>query len=371
MIDPPRPSFRQFLAPAAGVSARLVPLVALTWWLARETTVFGRPEALVGLFSVAMLALLLISDGRWRQAARERFIQRELRRRMGEPSLAPALVQRGLLLLVAAILLVLSAARPKGELTRTDLASEGIEIMLCLDVSNSMRVRDMGGRERLKVAKELLAGFVEQSRGHAVGLVAFGRSAHVMCPFTTDADTLQVFLDDLDYDSVAKQGTGIGTALRTALDRFTEKADVGQAIILLSDGEDQGTDPLGAARAAADRGVVVFTIGLGSPGGATIPMGVDFWGNSLTKRYQGVEVRSRLDEGTLKAIAAATGGRYRRADTPGRLAEVLADLGRLDSKVIRRGQVELRQDIFPLYLLPALLLLAFEALLPLRRRRRP
>jgi Ca-activated chloride channel family protein len=348
----------------------LVPLLGLlAVVLQRRTTAFARPEALAGLIMVSALVVLLWYDARWRETARRRFAAVALLQRMGEPPLAPVLLARGLMVTAALVLLVLAAARPKGGLSETTLTSRGIDLCLCLDVSNSMRARDMGGVARLDVAKQFLRSFIERNPGHRIALVAFAGSAHVMCPFTLDSATLETFLDDLDPGSVAEQGTAVGAALRVATERFDPASEGGRAMLLVTDGEDQGSEPLGAAKEAKRRGIVVHTIGLGSSGGSTIPMGTDFWGNPLTKRFQGTDVITHLDEQTLRQIAEATGGRYFYADSQRRLEDVRDALANLDTKLVASQHVETREEEFTWYLLPALLLLAAEPLLRLRRRR--
>lgn len=344
-------------------------LVAGGWLLAEHTSAFGRPEALVGLVCVSMLLLLLGYEASWRRAGRRRFASGDLLQKMGEPSLTPPLLLRGLLLTAALVLIMLAAARPKGALGETTLTGEGIDLAICLDVSNSMRVRDMAGRSRLDVSKELIGEYIEQRPGDRIALVAFAGSAHVMCPFTLDHNTLQVFLKDLDYHSVAEQGTALGTAIRTAAERFGADGEGGRAILLLTDGEDQDSDPLAAAAEAAGRGIVIQTIGIGTPQGGGIPMELDYYGNPIMKRHRGREVTSTLDEAMLKEIAAAAGGHYFHADSATRLREVLQEIAGLRTKVMQSGKLELREEIFWWYLLPAVLLLAAEPLLLPRRRR--
>lgn len=347
----------------------LVVLAGVVVWLVRQTTAFARPEALAGLMLASFVLLLLAYEARWRHRQRSLFGELALLAKAGEPSLTPWLLLRDLLLLAALALCLLAAARPKGGLSETDEASEGLDVMICLDVSNSMRARDMGGASRLDVAKQLLGKFIEDSPGDRIGLVGFAGSAHVMCPFTLDSGTLIAFLEDLDYGSVAKQGTRLGDAIRVAAKRFDPVSTAGRVILLLTDGEDQDSDPPGAARDAADRGIVVYTVGLGNASGAKIPMGADFWGNQVTKKYHGSEVTTRLDETTLKSLAEATGGHYYHAAYSNRLAEVLKDIAGMSRTTVKGRRIEIRQDVFTWYLLPALLLLAVEPFCRRRRRR--
>ena len=357
------------LARYRGLLVLSVALGVVAVELRQRTTGFARPDALVAMICVAMLVLLLGQDAAWRSGARLKFASHPMLQRMDEPSLAPSLWLRGALVTAALVLIALAVARPKGAATEQTLAGEGIDLIVALDVSNSMRVRDMGHRSRLEVAKELLSEFIDRSQGDRIGLVAFGGSAHVMCPFTLDHDTLNVFLSDLDYGSVARQGTSLGQAIETATDRFDAETEGGKVILLLTDGEDQGSAPLAAAKKAAEAGIVIHTIGIGTPAGGVIPMGTDLWGNPVTKRHDGSVITSRLDEAGLTSLAQTTGGEFFVADSPDRLDQILQDIGQMETRVMRSSKLEHRQEIFPIYLLPALLLLAIEPFILIRRRR--
>jgi len=339
---------------------------ALRW----RTTAFGRLVPGATWLVVALLVLLLGCEGHWRTLARRRFAAAELLAAMGEPSLRGAALLRGAWLGGAVVLLLLAAARPKGGLGAVTVSTTGVDLLVCLDLSNSMRAQDMNSEARLDVARRLLKTFVAESPNDRIGLVGFAGSAHALCPITADHEALLTIFDDVDCQTPVRQGTSLGDALTTALRSFPEQSPTGQVVVLLTDGEDQGSEPLEAARDAAARKVVVHTVGIGTSRGATIPMRYSILtGEAEPKEYQGEPVTSRLDEGTLKAIAAATGGVYFRADTPARLAEVLAAVARLGGRATEARQIESQLDVCAWYLLPAWLLLAGEPLLVLRRRR--
>jgi Ca-activated chloride channel family protein len=310
------------------------------------TSAFGRPAALVGLMLVLALWLLLVFEAQHRAAARERLITADLLARAGEPSPRAAWGLRAAMLTVALVLLVLAAARPKGGPGPADDTERGADLMLALDVSNSMRTVDMGGESRLDSAKRVLKEFIGRDEGDRLGLLAFAGSADVKCPFTTDHDAVATLLDDVDYYSVTRQGTQIGLAIQACLPCFVEQPGVGRAIVLLSDGEDLGSDPLAAARAAREHGVVIDTIGLGTPEGGTIPMPVDDFHNTAPKRYDNKVVISRLDESTLQAIAETTGGRYLRADSPARLHQIMQAVAGLGRQAVSHQEVDQRTDLF-------------------------
>ncbi|MBI2302757.1 MAG: VWA domain-containing protein [Armatimonadetes bacterium] len=358
---------KSFLCSHRGWLSLLPLLIAVAVVLHHRTTAFARPMGLLGLLLMSPVVVLLALDARRRLEERHRFADPALLARMGEPRLQDVMAQRALLAACGLVLLLFAAARPKGGLAASAVAGTGSDVMLCLDVSNSMRVADMSGVSRLDAAKQLLRRFVAADPGDRIGVVAFAGVAHVMCPFTLDRGTLGTFLDDLDPGSVAKQGTRIGGALRAAVGRFDPHSVAGRAVLLLTDGEDHGSDPLGAAREARERGVVVHTIGLGTEHGGQVVMGTSLLDQPIVKRFHGTEVVSRLDEPTLQEVARLTGGQYYRAGSANRLEAILAEIARLNKTSVRGRKMEVREELFGWYLWPALLLLLWEPLVRLRR----
>ena len=342
----------------------------VAWQAGGRTVAFARPGALAGLVMASSLALLLWVEGRRRAAARRRFIEPGLQVAMRVPSLAGAAWLRGLMLVSAVTLLVLAAARPKGRMVTASVDSDGADLMICLDVSRSMSTRDMAGEARLAVAKRLLANLVGTSPGDRLGLLVFAGNADVLCPFTLDHDILRGILDGVDRKSVTEPGTALGTALSAALETFVDTGRGGQAIVVLTDGESHESDAIAAAGEARRRGIVVHCVGVGTPQGDTVPAGTDILGRTVGLRWRGTEVVSRLDEETLREIARVTGGRYFRADSPDRLQDVLRAVQSGSSRAVSRRSLELREELYVWYLLPALLLLAAEPLVRWRPRRR-
>lgn len=339
----------------------LAAAAAALWW---RTTAFGAPLPGVALLQTGLLTVLLGYEWHQRRAGRARWAADDLLARMGEPRLGAAALLRAVYLGAALILLLGALARPKGGLGQTLVTSTGVDLVVCLDVSNSMRCADMNGQPRLEAAKRLLSSFIESSPNDRIGLVAFAGTAHTVCPLTLDQECLLSILDDLDYHTPAKQGTMLGEAVNAALGAFGPPGKAGQVIVLVTDGEDQGSDCESAASAAAQRSVILHTIGLGSEAGANIPL------PGGPKEYDGKPVVSRLDERRLRLMSSTTGGRYFRADSPARLAEVLGAIHALTGQATASRQVENQLDVFTWYLLPAFALLLLEPLLALRGRRR-
>jgi Ca-activated chloride channel family protein len=203
-----------------------------------------------------------------------------------------------------------------------------------------------------------------------VALVAFACDAFVQCPLTSDYDAAKMFLDIIDQ-SIAP-GTAIGKAIEISTTMFPEKERKYKAIILITDGEDHSSEPLEAAKKAAQEGVRIYAIGMGSPGGVPIPIRGER-GDLVEykKNRQGETVMSRLDEITLQQIALETGGRYYRATTGEmELDGILDELEGMEKKELASREYDLREDRYQYFVLAAVIVLAFEAALGDRKRKR-
>ncbi len=237
----------------------------------------------------------------------------------------------------------------------------GADLYVLIDVSRSMLAEDVPP-SRLGRAKADVAALVNRLEGERVGLIAFAGQAVVKCPLTVDYDAVRRSLDELDPGSAPRGGTAIGDAIRKALEVFQARADRDQAILLITDGDDQQSYPLEAAAVAAERHVTIFTVGLGDADhGARIPQGTE---SRSYLEYQGHQVWSKLDGSLLKEIALKTSGVYVPVGTRA------YDLGELYAKYLqgRRGSDEQshqrirRADRFQIFLALALLALLADAL---------
>jgi Ca-activated chloride channel family protein len=241
-----------------------------------------------------------------------------------------------------------------------DVIPRGSDLYVLIDVSRSMLAEDVPP-SRLGRAKADVAALVNRLEGERVGLIAFAGQAVVKCPLTVDYDAFRRSLDELDPRSAPRGGTAIGDAIRKALEVFQARADRDQAILLITDGDDQQSYPLEAAAVAAEHHVTIFTVGLGDADhGARIPKGAE--AQSYVE-YQGHQVWSKLDNSLLKEIALKTSGVYVPVGTRA------YDLGELYAKYLqgRRGSEEQshkrirRADQFQIFLALALLALLADA----------
>ena len=275
---------------------------------------FANPQFLLLLGVIPLLAFLLM----W--AA---FKRRKALGRIGDATLLAALTAslaprrraiKQILWLVAVATVILSLARPLWGTQMSVKARQGVAVMIVLDVSQSMLAEDVLP-SRLDRARLTVEQVMEQLGGNDIGLVIFSGSAFLQFPLTSDFNTALTYLYNASPESISRPGTAIEKAINVALDSFPEHRATGRVILLLTDGEGHEGAPLTAAQNAARSGVVIHTIGLGSPQGEPIPLrNADGSIAGYKSDRQGEIVLSRLDETTLEEIASQTGGIYSRAD---------------------------------------------------------
>ena len=211
---------------------------------------------------------------------------------------------------IAALLLALIG--PQWGFRWQQVTRRGVDLIIALDVSKSMLTEDVKP-SRLARAKLAIADLADQLRGDRVGLVAFAGTAFLQCPLTVDYGALLLTLEETDADTIPRGGTALAAAIRESLRALEASSSVSRAIVIISDGESHEGDALAAAREAAQAGVPVFTIGIGTMEGELIPL-VDAQGQrTFLQDRDGRTVKSRLEEVVLKDVAFATGGGYVRA----------------------------------------------------------
>jgi Ca-activated chloride channel family protein len=264
------------------------------------------------------------------------------------------MIFRGLTL----ILLVLALARPQSGTHMNEITSDGVDIILTIDISTSMKGEDFRPRNRLEEAKVQAAEFISKRVNDRIGLVIFAGQAFTSCPLTLDHDLLLDFLAKVKM-GVVEDGTAIGSALAVGTNRLRESQAESKIMVLLTDGDNNAgsVDPMTAARAAAAMGVKIYTIGVGKSGQVPYPVEDAFFG----KRYMYVE--TNLDETTLREIASSSGGRYFRAQNAEALADIYSEIDELERTEISSVERVDYQEASTLFLLPALIFLMCEFLL--------
>jgi len=275
------------------------------------------------------------------------------------PAVGPDEILGGLTVL-ALVVAVIAMARPQFGLTTEQISGRGVDIILCLDTSGSMRSIDFKPQNRLGAAKEVAKQFIEERPRDRIGLVVFGGVAVTVCPLTTDKRALLDLLQQVSIDMTHVDGTAIGMALATSADRLRESHAKSKVIILITDGRNnQGAiDPLTAARLAAALGIKIYAVGAGSPEGGMMPVQDPLFGTRYV-RIPGEE----LDEKTLQAVAAASRGLYFRAKDSRGLEEIFRKINELEKSQYKIRKFTHYRDLYPGWLGAALFLLALTAVL--------
>lgn len=297
--------------------------------------------------------------------------------RFGNPRLVARLTRsvnrqgrrvRAAMFLLAVVALVTALARPQFGTRVETVRRVGQDIVVALDLSTSMLAEDVAPN-RLEKAKHAIESLIDQLQGDRIGLVAFAGDAFVQSPLTVDYGAALMFLRTMEPDLMPVPGTDVVKALRTCLGAFSEESEQHRVVILMTDGEDHvgGIDDVVAE--AAKAGVVIYTVGMGSPDGTPIPNFVNGRRQGFKRDENGDVVVSRLDETTLQSIADATGGRYFRG-TPGEseIDELASEIEGMEGREIEAPQVTQFDEQFQIFLGLAMILLAGEYVIPDRRR---
>lgn len=283
----------------------------------------------------------------------------------GGRSWLPLLRHLGFLLRIAALsLIIVAIARPRSSTQMDRIDTEGIDIVLAMDVSTSMLARDFTP-DRISAAKDIAIEFIAQRPSDRIGIVVFAGESYTQCPLTTDRATLINLMKEVQTDLI-EDGTAIGNGLSTAVARMMDSDAKSRVVILLTDGVNNRGEiaPDMAAEIAKTYGVRVYTIGVGANGTAPYPM-MTAWGVEV----QNVQVE--IDEDLLKNIAATTGGRYFRATDNTKLAEIYSEINKMEKARTTIDSFPVYKELFSTYGIAALICLLLQLLLGVLLRRLP
>lgn len=266
---------------------------------------------------------------------------------------------------VAALsLIVVAIARPRSSTKIEKVDTEGIDIVLAMDVSTSMLARDFTP-DRISAAKDIAIEFIAQRPSDRMGIVVFAGESYTQCPLTTDRATLINLMKEISTDLI-EDGTAIGNGLATAVARIKDSDAKSRVVILLTDGVNNCGEisPETAAEIAKTYGIRVYTIGVGANGEASYPV-MTPWGVQMQN------VKVELDEKLLSNIASMTGGKYFRATDNTKLAEIYSDINKMEKARTTIDSFPVYKELFGAYALAALICLLLEALVKLLMRRLP
>lgn len=274
------------------------------------------------------------------------------------------------LLIIATLVIMIARPRATGGLEPDSAETEtssGVEVMICLDVSNSMLASstdDDGGISRLQRAKHILEKLIDKMNNDKVGLIVFAGDAYTQLPITSDYISAKMFLNGITTDMVPTQGTAIGAALEMAMNSFTPNDEMGKAIIVITDGENFEDDAVEIAKRAAGAGIQVDVIGLGTSKGARIPVGR---GQYMMNPMTGEEVVTKLDEATASQIAEAGKGIYVNGGSNSAITAVDEKMDELKQAEFERKSFSPQSEQFPVVAIIAFILLLIDSIVVTRK----
>ena len=327
--------------------------------------IFAAPHYLLLLL---LIPFFFLGMGLWLWGRRRRL------RRFGDEALVNELMPswsrgklwvRTVLLSLAFFFFVIGLSRPQIGAKLKDHKIKGAEIMIVLDVSNSMLAQDYSP-DRLERAKLAISRITDKLKDDRIGLIVFAGTSFVQLPITSDYVSAKMFLNSISTESIPIQGTAIGDAISTAVRGFSAQSEHSRAIIVITDGENHEDDAVAAAKQADEAGIKVYTIGVGSADGQPIPMN-----GELLKDKDGNIVVTRLDEETLRKVASAGGGAYVHAgnDEFG-LTPIISDIRKMEDEEYNSVVFEEYNEQFMYFLGIALVFFVLEMLVGDRRARR-
>jgi len=265
--------------------------------------------------------------------------------------------------------IVFALARPQFGSKLTDVKRQGVEIIIALDVSNSMLAEDIQPN-RLANAKRAISRLIDQLENDKIGLIVFAGDAYIQLPITTDFGAAKLFLASVNTEIVPRQGTSIAAAIKLASRSFSPEAEKSKVIIILTDGEDHEKGAIDAASAAAEKGIVVHTIGMGLAKGAPIPIINQYGQKDYRKDYDGNVVVSKLDEKMLQEIALAGKGIYiRTSNSKPALNTLFAEINKMEKQEIDARVYSEYEEQFQFPIAIAILLLLGEFFILSRKNR--
>ncbi len=318
---------------------------------------FENPDFLYVLFVIPLLIIVFILKQRDRKKSLKKF---------GEISVISQLmpdisynrpVIRFIYIIITLSILIISVARPQLGTKVEEVKREGIEIVIALDVSNSMLSEDIVPN-RLEKAKREISRMLNKLKEDKIGLIVFAGESYTLVPITTDYSATKLFLSSINTDFIQKQGTAIGSAIDLASKSFSPKNDKGKVIIIITDGENHEDNPILAAQKAKEKGIIIYTIGMGKSEGAPIPINNS---SSFRKNKEGNVIISKLDETSLSKIASEGGGKFIRAsNSRSSLSELYNDINSMEKSKLESKVYSGYNDRFQYFLVVALIFIILE-----------
>jgi Ca-activated chloride channel family protein len=330
---------------------------------------FENPEYLHLLWGAVIIALFFFWAVKYKYRLLSRFGNLEILEKLMQNHSPGRRNFKMILLVLSYLFFIIALANPQIGTKLEEVKREGVDIIVAIDVSESMQAEDIKPN-RLQKAKHEVGKLIDLLQGDRIGIVAFAGIAHVQCPLTLDYSAANLFLDIIDTDLIPQPGTAIGTAIKASVKAFNSEERKHKVLILITDGEDHESDPIEASKEAEQEGVIIYTVGIGSPQGVPIPQYSGSGVQSGFKRDRsGSVVTTKLDVLTLQKIAYQTGGKYYLASTgEAELDEIYEEISQLEKKELVSKQFSQYEDRFQIFLVLGLLILMLEIFIPERKK---
>lgn len=265
--------------------------------------------------------------------------------------------------------LVVALVRPRFGLKMEMVERKGIDIMIALDISQSMLAEDIAPN-RVDRAKHEISKLINMLKGDRIGLVVFAGESFVQCPLTLDYGAAKMFLDAVSPGWVQIQGTALSDAIKQSTDAFRSKTNKHKVLIVITDGEDHQGNVIDAAKAASEQGVIIYTIGVGSESGVPIPIS-HANGNIVYKKDQsGNLVMTKLNSAVLEQIAIQSKGKFFHAGTDLDFSRIMNEIAKLEKQDFGTQNLTTYEEQYQIFLFMAIILILLEFFLPEKSRRK-
>lgn len=321
---------------------------------------FGHIEYLWILCAVPIIVLLFIAYRWWRRKALKKFGDTLLVNKLTEDTSKGKPVLKLILYLIAFSLLTIGAANPQLGTKYVESKREGVDVVIALDVSNSMKAQDIKP-SRLERAKQFISRMIDKLENDRIGIIVFAGESYVQLPITSDYGAAKLFLSTIETDLIPTQGTAIGSAIDLSLQSYIGTDNKNKMLLIITDGENHEDDAVEAARKAREQGVLVHTIGMGTVEGAPIPIYDNGVQVDFMKDNGGNTVITKINQQALEEISNAGGGIFIRASSSDDgLNAIQKEMNKMTKKIFGTKQFSDFEDRYMYFLAGGLLVLLIE-----------
>ncbi|MBA3900907.1 MAG: VWA domain-containing protein [Bacteroidetes bacterium] len=330
---------------------------------------FANIEYFYALLLIPVLMLLYVLMMRWKKRALDSFGDSNVVMKLMPDYSSKRGKWKAFFQISAFTFMVLALTGPQMGSRLEEIKRKGVDLVIALDISNSMLAEDLSPT-RLERAKRAMLQLIDNLKGDRIGIVVFAGEAYVQLPITTDYGAAKMFINTINTEIIQTQGTAIGTAINLAVRSFGEKTDdkKSRVIMVVSDGEDHQDDPVEAAKNAASEGIIIHTIGFGSPQGSPIPYFINGNNAGFRKDNEGNTVVTKLDEETMQKIAASANGMYVRAtNAEAGLNIIMDEISQMEKSEFSSKMFSDFESQFQYFVAMALLLLMLDFFMPERK----